>query len=198
MKRRYWRAALVRGEGPSGIIQRQVERLRQCPVKFFEFRLAQPSNVRCKTRFQDAHKFVAMYAGIVFQSLFSADANLRRKPVVLGINGRTDDGRKTRIDHQLAADNHVYAFFSRVERITSLDKVQITASHLIRQGLEFECIERFLIEPFGVCLVECCVASTALRALCSRQVVSRRFFQESRPVGIGLVNFRQQFLREEN
>ena len=176
----------------------QIKGRRKRAVKLFQFDGRKAANVSCQPRFRETCQFVAIDAGIMLQPFFNADGYLRTQPAADCVNWGTNHRGETGIDHCLCTNYNEDALFPGVERIRPLNQVKFPPKHLSLGRQIPENVFRFCIQFIRMGIDDCDVTVPA--PLMSRpiQIPTGRPFKKARPVGIGFVDPRPQFLRECN
>ena len=134
----------------------------------------------------------------MFQTLFRSNINLSRNPEPLGKYWSTHDRREVRLDQPVSAHDHIHPLPFRIERVRLWNQIQVAALHLVEVSAVLKHIFDFPFEILRVGIHNLKVARASIFGRSEPQAQARRTFQKARQVGIGLVDLRQQFFREQN
>ena len=134
----------------------------------------------------------------MLQTIFDIDVNLRSDPESLRKYGGANDRGKRGFNQPLPTDNDAHALLFGVERMRFDYEVKIATLHLVRIDLIPQNVFGLFAEIFRVGINDLEISRASIFGRSEPEAQARRTFQKTRPVGIGLVNLRQQFLREQN
>ena len=177
---------------------RQFESDRERHVKYAHFPRTQSPHISGQHKLGQARQLVATDCGVMFEAFFQPDINLGRNSEPFGKDGSTNYRREVRLDQPVSAHDHIHSLPFWIEGIRLWNQIQITALHLVEVGSVLKYVFDFPFEIFRVGIHDLEIALASIFGWGKPQIASDRPFHKTRAVGIGLVDFGQQFFREQN